>query len=191
MSTETLDSFITTLKLDVNLDRQPSTKARLKITAKVSNTSHLPVVYCRYMIEHRLLSSITAEAVNDGTDFELLTFQPTEVPPISAGDFVKLEAEQFFEIPIDLEHWTHWHWIRRHSRPPILTRDHAASKLPSNHYRFNFAISSRLVQYRGQPGCHDHTVKVLDLPREAPGFTGNDHSCIQGYLATNPTLEIQ
>lgn len=191
MSTQRTDSFIRALVLEIVLDRMPSAKTRLKITAKIKNTSLLPVVYCRYMAEYRLLGSMTAESEGESTNYELLNFRPSDAPLISQDDFIRLEPGQFFSVPLDLERFPNWHWIRRHSQPPVLTQDHGVPKLPSNHYRFSFALLPRLALYQGESGCHDHNFRIFELPKEAPGFSGDTRSCVQGYLAASPEFNIR
>lgn len=121
-------------------------------------------VLCTYMLEYRLLGSLTARS--DSDEFRFEPFESAEYRPLRQDDFQSIGPGEEYRVALPVSRARGWGFVRISDRPPLVTTAHIAKGLPAGTFLFDCSASMTMAVYKGRSGVFDNTFEAKNIARD-------------------------
>jgi hypothetical protein len=138
----------------LNLELDTKTATLPDLIATIKNTSETKQHLWTYMLEHRLISGLTARD-DRGVDYGFYPFEPSRWAPAGGDEMTTLQPDQEIRVKLRLSKLTGWGFVRTGSQPPILAE--AQQQKTFDKGTISAALFPSAAIYTGKKGVHDRT----------------------------------
>jgi hypothetical protein len=146
------------LKLELKPEKELYNRGDIPVLhATVTNISEQDVLFCKYHLKHRMLSSLTANG------YYVYSFMPTEELPLTNIDFVILKPGQNVTEKLDVKKEKDYEFLYAGKLPPRFPQSMGLSGFPEGDYEFQVFVGKDMVYNTSPEGFHNYGKKYVNI----------------------------
>ena len=150
--------------------------------ACITNISSEAVTFCKYHLEHRLLSRMNADG------YEVFVFGRTPRPALNAEDFTVLAPGQELKCNLSFAEGP-YEWMWGGSRPPTVQQGSGLKAFPAGTYTFIGHVGDYINFSTAAPGTSGASERVKILT-EVEQKQSPPQNCWEGDLVAECVVEV-
>lgn len=174
------ESICNGLKLDLKPVKETYRADEMpEFNAQISNVSEREILFCTYMITHRLLCSLVADG------YEVIPFGPSPRPALSDSDFVALKPGERVSFPVRIASEPSYGFVQGSKLPPQVPKSFALKGFPRGEYEFKAYLGEYVSFYSSPEGAYNYGRDRKQILREVQreqGMTRSTNGAWQGEL---------
>jgi hypothetical protein len=176
------------LKLEIIPEKTSYNEGDIPVfKAVITNISDHDILFCRYHLRHRLLSSLT------GGGYEVFPFAPTPELPIEEKDLVNLKPGQSISETLDIKNEQHYEFLYGGKLPPRIPQTMALTGFPPGDYEFQVYVGKDILYNTSPEGTYSYSRKHRNIIKDVPknGISADISKTWEGDMLAKCSVKIQ